>query len=47
MIKSIGDAANHSLSNLSRHEFERDEPRANEIAMDVLFCGVCHSDITR
>ena len=45
MIKSIGYAANHSFSNLTRHEFERDEPRANEVVIDVLFCGVCHSDI--
>ncbi len=45
MIKSVGYAAGHSFTHLARTEFERDEPKANEVAIDVLFCGVCHSDI--
>jgi uncharacterized zinc-type alcohol dehydrogenase-like protein len=45
MIKSIGYAAHHSFTSLKPLEFEREEPRENEVLIDVLFCGVCHSDI--
>lgn len=45
MIKAIGYAAKHSFSRLKPLEFERDEAGANEIEIEVLFCGVCHSDI--
>jgi uncharacterized zinc-type alcohol dehydrogenase-like protein len=45
MIKAIGYAAHHSFSRLNPLEFERDEAGANEIEIEVLFCGVCHSDI--
>ena len=45
MIKSIGYAANHSFTSLKPLEFEREEAKPNEIELEVLFCGVCHSDI--
>jgi uncharacterized zinc-type alcohol dehydrogenase-like protein len=45
MIQSKGYAANHSFTGLVPMEFERDEPKDNEIAIEVLYCGVCHSDI--
>lgn len=45
MIKVLGYAAKHSFSNLKPFEFEREEPRDNEIEMEVLYCGICHSDI--
>jgi uncharacterized zinc-type alcohol dehydrogenase-like protein len=45
MIKAIGYAAKHSFSNLKPYEFEREEPGANEVQIEVMFCGVCHSDI--
>ena len=45
MIPSLGYAASHSFTSLKPHEFERDEPRPNEVLIDILFCGVCHSDI--
>jgi len=45
MIKSHGYAASHSFTRLKPMAFERDEPGANEVLIDVLFCGVCHSDI--
>ena len=25
--------------------FERREPRPNDVVMDILYCGVCHSDL--
>lgn len=45
MIRSVGYAANHSFSSLKPLAFEREDPKDNEIEMEVLFCGVCHSDI--
>lgn len=45
MIKAVGYAAKHSFSSLKHFEFEREEAKANEVEIEVLFCGVCHSDI--
>ncbi len=45
MIKAVGYAAKHSFSRLKRIEFEREDAKANEIEIAVMFCGVCHSDI--
>ncbi len=45
MIKSVGYAAKHSFSSLKPLEFEREEAKANEVEIEVLYCGVCHSDI--
>src|ERR1700712_5759456 len=45
MIKVKGYAAKHSFSRLKPYEFEREEAGAGEIEIDVMFCGVCHSDI--
>lgn len=45
MIKAMGYAAKHSFSRLKPLEFERGEARTGEVEIDVLFCGVCHSDI--
>lgn len=45
MITAIGYAAKHSFSRLKPFKFERDEVGPNEVQIDVLYCGVCHSDI--
>ncbi|RAK57275.1 NAD(P)-dependent alcohol dehydrogenase [Phenylobacterium deserti] len=45
MISALGYASKNAHSHLHRWEFERDDPKANEVVIDVLFCGVCHSDI--
>jgi len=45
MIKVTGYAAKHSYSRLKKYEFERAEAKAHEVEIEVLFCGVCHSDI--
>lgn len=45
MIHAVGYAANHLLKHLGRHEFERAEAGPKEVEIEVLFCGVCHSDI--
>ena len=44
-LKAVGYAAKHSFSNLKRFEFERTAAKADEVEMEVLYCGVCHSDI--
>jgi uncharacterized zinc-type alcohol dehydrogenase-like protein len=44
-LKAVGFAANHSFSKLKRFEFEREPAKANEVELEILFCGVCHSDI--
>ena len=44
-IKAVGYAAKHSFSNLKPFEFERSVAQGTEVQIDVLFCGVCHSDI--
>jgi uncharacterized zinc-type alcohol dehydrogenase-like protein len=45
MLKAVGYAAKHSFSNLKRFEFERVPAKSNEVELEILFCGVCHSDI--
>ena len=45
MSQAIGYATSHSFTALKPITFERDEPGANDIEIDILFCGVCHSDI--
>ncbi len=45
MTKAIGYAAQHSFSRLKPLVFERDEPRDGEVEIEILYCGVCHSDI--
>jgi uncharacterized zinc-type alcohol dehydrogenase-like protein len=45
MINAVGYAAKHSFSRLKRFEFQREDAKNEEVEIDVLFCGVCHSDI--
>ena len=45
MIKALGYAAKHSFSRLRPMQFDREEAGANEVEIEVMFCGVCHSDI--
>jgi alcohol dehydrogenase (NADP+) len=45
LIKVTGYAAKHSFNVLKPFEFVREEPKVNEVEIEVLYCGVCHSDI--
>ncbi len=45
MFKTKGYAAFDSASPLRPYEFERREPRANDVLIEIDYCGVCHSDI--
>lgn len=42
---TIGYAAVDAEAKLAPYSFERREPRPNDVAFDVTYCGVCHSDI--
>jgi len=44
-MKAFGYAAQSAESPLAPFAFERRAPRAQDVAIDILFCGVCHSDI--
>jgi uncharacterized zinc-type alcohol dehydrogenase-like protein len=45
-IKSKGYGAKGSIfSSLDKIEFERQAPKQDELLIDVLYCGVCHSDL--
>ena len=43
--KAIAYGNNHSFTNLGPMEIERREPNAKDVAIDILYCGVCHSDL--
>ena len=44
-IKTLGYAAHSSTSPLQPFSFERREPGAHDVQIEVLYCGVCHSDL--
>lgn len=45
MIQSKGYAAQNKTSPLAPWTFERREPGANDVVVEILFSGICHSDI--
>jgi alcohol dehydrogenase (NADP+) len=44
-MKSIAWGAKTAQSKLERMEIDRPDPRDNEVVIEVLYAGVCHSDI--
>lgn len=40
-----GFAARNATSTLGPFEFERREPGDNDVQIEILYCGVCHSDL--
>lgn len=44
-MKTLAYAAFSSTTPLVPYEFERREPRENDVVIDILYCGVCHSDL--
>ena len=44
-MKTLGYAAQNPKDPLGPFTFERRSLRDNDVAMDVLYCGVCHSDL--
>lgn len=45
MQKTKGYAAHNHTSPLALFNFERRDPLPNDVQIEILFCGVCHSDI--
>ena len=45
-IKTKGYGAQGSFfSSLKRMDFDRENPKDDELQIDILYCGVCHSDL--
>ena len=44
-MKTIGYAAHSADTPLVPYAFDRRDLRANDVAIDILYCGVCHSDL--
>lgn len=44
-MKTTGYAAGSQGASLTPYTFERRALRANDVAMEILYCGVCHSDL--
>ncbi|OCC24962.1 hydroxyacid dehydrogenase [Croceicoccus estronivorus] len=44
-MQTIGYAAQSKDSVLAPFSFERRDLRAGDVAIDILYCGVCHSDL--
>ena len=45
MQKATGFAATDPKSAMSLFRFERRDPGANDVQIEILYCGVCHSDL--
>ena len=45
MLTSLGYAARTAQTPLAPFNFERREPGPHDVQIDILFCGVCHSDL--
>lgn len=45
MVSAKGYAAQNAKSPLTPYSFERRAPGPNDVAIDILYCGICHSDI--
>ena len=45
MLDCVGFAATEATAPLTRHQFQRRAPTRNDVEIDILYCGVCHSDI--
>ena len=45
MPQALAYAAQSATSPLAPWSFDRREPRPDDVQIDILFCGVCHSDL--
>lgn len=45
MTKTVGYAADKAGAPLHRFAFERRQVGAHDVAIDILYCGICHSDL--
>ncbi|MCF7202047.1 NAD(P)-dependent alcohol dehydrogenase [Pseudomonas oligotrophica] len=45
MLEAKGYAAQNPTSPLAPYRFQRRTPGANDVQIEILYCGVCHSDL--
>ena len=45
MIKAFGYAGTSATTPLGPFRFERRDPTPRDVQIEILFCGVCHSDL--
>ena len=45
MIEAYGYATRNRFSRLKGYRFERPDPGPNEVEVELLYCGICHTDI--
>ena len=45
MIPALGYAGKSPTDSLKPFNFERRDPTARDVAIEILYCGVCHSDL--
>ena len=45
MIPTLSYAAHAARAPLAPYRFERREPREHDVVIEILYCGVCHSDL--
>jgi uncharacterized zinc-type alcohol dehydrogenase-like protein len=45
LTKTIGYAAHSPSTPLSTFDFDRREPGPHDVRIEILYCGVCHSDL--
>ena len=45
MLKAVGYAAQTAQTPLAPFTFERREPGPHDVQIEILYCGVCHSDL--
>src|SRR5665647_625831 len=45
MSQALGYAATSPSTPLTPFSFERRSPGSLDVALDILYCGVCHSDL--
>ena len=44
-MQAKGYAAAYTKAPIAPFLFERRDPREHDVLIDILFCGICHSDI--
>jgi len=45
VMKVLGYAAHSAQDRLAPWSFERRDPRPDDVVIDILYCGICHSDV--
>ncbi len=45
MLKALGYATQSATTPLAPYNFERRDPGPPDVQIDILFCGISHSDM--